>query len=257
IAGAAALLLERHPTRSPRQVKSALMSTAGPAFADTARTTEAPVLLEGAGLASLTAADDPKIFSDPQSLSFGDLNVNGGAQSRQLLVTVSDVGGGAGTWLAELAPQQTSDGASVGLPGPVQLGPGGTATFQVTASASDGAGPGDDYGFVVLRQGAIVRRLPYFFSVTRPRLPSAGVVPLRILQRGDTRKGQNRASVYRWPTAPFGTDLGYDGRPPVDESGAERVYSLDVKSKAVNAGVVVVAQSNRSLIDPWFLGALD
>ena len=36
VAGAAALLLERHPSWTPQQVKSALMSTAGPAFADSA-----------------------------------------------------------------------------------------------------------------------------------------------------------------------------------------------------------------------------
>ena len=49
VAGAAALLLQQHPSWSSAQVKSALMSTAGPAFDDTARTHEAPVLLEGAG----------------------------------------------------------------------------------------------------------------------------------------------------------------------------------------------------------------
>ena len=49
VAGAAALLLQRHPVWSAYQVKSALMSTAGAAWGDTNRTTEAPVLLEGAG----------------------------------------------------------------------------------------------------------------------------------------------------------------------------------------------------------------
>ncbi|MGH3130812.1 MAG: S8 family serine peptidase, partial [Gaiellaceae bacterium] len=96
IAGAAALLLQRHPTWTPKQVKSALMSTAGPAFDPTAPTGEAPVYLAGAGLARLTAADAPRIFTDPPSLSFRDLNVNAGAAGRPLLVTVSDAGSGAG-----------------------------------------------------------------------------------------------------------------------------------------------------------------
>ena len=59
VAGAAALLLERHPIWSAYQVKSALMSTAGPAWGDTNRTTEAPVLLEGAGLINVGRADTP------------------------------------------------------------------------------------------------------------------------------------------------------------------------------------------------------
>src|SRR5207237_1005131 len=85
IAGSAALLLQRHPSWTPKQVKSALMSTAGPAFSDTSRTTEASVLLEGAGLAWLPLADNPLVFTDPQSLSFGELNTVPGAQSQQLL----------------------------------------------------------------------------------------------------------------------------------------------------------------------------
>src|SRR5205823_9429585 len=43
VAGAAALLLQQHPNWTPANVKSALMSTAGPAWGDTARTQEAPV----------------------------------------------------------------------------------------------------------------------------------------------------------------------------------------------------------------------
>jgi minor extracellular serine protease Vpr len=80
VAGAAALLLQEHPGWSSGQVKSALMSTAGAAWSDTARTQEAPVLLEGAGLANVLAANDPKLFTDPQSLSFERIDVSTGAQ---------------------------------------------------------------------------------------------------------------------------------------------------------------------------------
>ena len=59
VTGAAALLLQRHPGWTPRQVKSALVSTAATAWADTARTTEAPVLLAGGGAANVAAADTP------------------------------------------------------------------------------------------------------------------------------------------------------------------------------------------------------
>src|SRR5581483_2557965 len=40
VAGAAALLLELHPRWTPAEVRSALVSTAGPAYADSARTQE-------------------------------------------------------------------------------------------------------------------------------------------------------------------------------------------------------------------------
>ena len=69
VAGAAALLLQRHPNWSA-QVKSALVSTAATAWADTARTTAAPVLTAGSGQVDLMAATDPKLFTDPVSLSY-------------------------------------------------------------------------------------------------------------------------------------------------------------------------------------------
>ena len=50
VAGVAALLTQRHPSWTPEQMKSALMSTAGPAFADTSLTQEASVIVQGAGL---------------------------------------------------------------------------------------------------------------------------------------------------------------------------------------------------------------
>ena len=46
--------------------------------------------VQGAGLVRTGAADTPLIFTDPQSLSFGYLDVNAGAASRTISVTVSD-----------------------------------------------------------------------------------------------------------------------------------------------------------------------
>ena len=43
VTGSVALLVELHPTWTPQQIKSALMTTAGPAWGNTARTQEAPV----------------------------------------------------------------------------------------------------------------------------------------------------------------------------------------------------------------------
>ncbi len=53
------------PTWTPAQVKSALMSTAGAAWGDTARTQEAPVLLEGAGLANVHGGRRPEGLHRP------------------------------------------------------------------------------------------------------------------------------------------------------------------------------------------------
>jgi minor extracellular serine protease Vpr len=257
VAGAAALLRELHPLWSPAQVKSALMSTAGPAFSDTGRSREAPVLLEGAGLAQLTAANDPRIFTAPQSLSFSYLDVTRGAASKPLLLAIDDAGGGAGTWQVTVVPQAASDGASLDVPATVTLAPGGQTYLPAVARALAEASPGDDYGHVVLTQGTVTRRVPYYFSVVKPALVGSPVVPLRRDQRGETSSGIDRARVYRWPAAPFGPSIVYAGSPGVDEPGAERVYSYDVRRPVVNFGVVAAPRTRGSLVDPWVLGSLD
>ena len=256
VAGAAALLLERHPTWGAPQVKSALMSTAGPASGDTAGTTEASVLLEGAGLINVGRADDPLIFTDAPSLSFHYLNVNRGSTSRPLLSTISDVGMGWGTWQVELQPQSATAGAMLDLPASITLSPGGDALLTAVARASASAVAGDDYGFIVLRKGDVTRRIPYEFTVERPGLESVEPVKLQELQVGDTRSGKSLANVYRWPAAPFGPAPSYVG-PPTDEDGAERLYVTELAQPAVNMGVAVILQSASSVIDPFFLGSRD
>ena len=269
VSGAAALLVQRHPTWTAPQVKSALMSTAGPAFGDTALTQEASVLIQGAGLVRVGSADRPLIFTDPQSLSFGYLPANAAnASSKVVSVTVSDAGDGAGTWTTEIQAQVASSGATVEA-APLTLAPGGSAVVQIVARAAASAVAGDNFGFVLLRRGNDVRRIPYAFSVTRSSLTGAQVTPLKALQSGDTRVGDDRARVYRWPTSPFSI-LGIFGvDPSVNDDGKEKVYSLDIPKQAVNAGVVVVRPatslnasitarlSSNQPIHPWFLGSLD
>ena len=256
VSGAVALLLQRHPGWTARQVKSALVSTAAPAWADTARTTEAPVLTAGSGNADVFAANDPKLFTDPVSLSFADLNVSKGGVSKSLLLAVSDAGDGAGTWSVEVRPQVQSSGVEVVVPGTVTVAPGGDVQVPITARAASDASVGEAYGFLVLRRGDVVRKVPYAMLVTRPGLESVPVLPLRRFQSGDTRRGVSRAAAYRYPAAAFGPAPSYFGA-PVNEDGAERLYRIRIDEPAVNVGAAVVASSEGSLVHPWLLGSPD
>ena len=256
VAGAAALIRQRHRNWTAQQVKSAFMLTAGPAWANSARTVEAPVLLQGAGMINIPAADDPKLFAQPASLSYGDLNVNRGPQSRQLIVALQDAGGGEGVWTIEVQPQSSSQGAAVDVQPAIALAPGGGAQLSVVARANADAAIGDNYGFVVLRKDTIVRRIPYAFFVTRPQLEGAPTIPLRRFQEGDTVTGPSRANVYRFPAAAFGPAPDYFG-PPTNEIGAEKVYVTSVNRRVANIGVAVEAATSAARIDPWLLGSLD
>jgi hypothetical protein len=252
VSGSAALLLQLHPAWTPEQVKSALVSTAGPAWGDTARTTEAPVPLEGGGLVSLPAANDPQLFTDPVSLSFGDLDTTRGAASDALLVRLTDAGDGAGTWTVQLLPQSATPQTSVDVPGTITVPPGGEADLPVVARAGAGAARGEDYGFVVLTRGSTTRRIPYLFVVTRPALAGVTATPLKGFQTGDTRTGVDRVDTYRYPSAPFGNN---PDQPPMDETGAEHLYRVDVQQPVFNVGVSIWSSTAGSQIDPWMLGA--
>jgi minor extracellular serine protease Vpr len=256
VAGAAALLLERHPTWSPRTVKSALVSTAGTAWADTARTQAASVLLSGSGLVNVQAADTPLVVIDPVSLSFGDLNVRGGGRRASRLLSIADADGGAGTWTVQVQPQSASSGAAIEVPASVTVAPGGIAQIAVTATAAGTAAAGDNYGFILLRRGATVRKIAYAFFVTRPGLAAITPLRLRRFQVGDTARGFSNTSVYRFPSFPFGPPPDYVGK-PMDEKGAETLYVLRVDEAVANAGVAVVAAGQGALIHPWLLGTPD
>jgi minor extracellular serine protease Vpr len=256
VAGAAALLLQHHPGWTPEQVKSALMQTAGPAWADSARTQEAPTLLEGAGLADIPAADDPRLFVAPQSLSFGDVNVSTRAQVSSLLLTVTDAGNGGGNWNVAVSPQAQSTGVSIDVAGFVALAPGGDAAVPVTVKASADATTGLNYGFVTLTNGTVTRRVPYAFLVERPALANVAAVPLQKLQSGSTKTGTNHVTQYCCPSQPFGPPPTYFGA-PMNESGTEHLYTTLIENPVANFGVSVLAASAGSIVDPWVLGSKD
>lgn len=257
VAGAAALLRQRHRDWTVRQLKSALMSTAGAAWGNTARTQEASALLEGAGLVNVLAADDPKLFTQPASLSFGDLRAGTSAVSKQLLLSLRDAGDGSGTWSVELRPQSASSGAAIDVPSVVAIAPGGGTDVPVTVRGDGNAAAGDNVGFLVLRRGAVTRRVPYAFFVTRPALATAPVKRLRRVQGGSTRGRRSLTETYRFPAAPFGHPPDYGVAPPMRQDGAERVFEIRLRKRVLNFGASVVTSSRDSLITPFVLGAKD
>lgn len=255
VAGSAALLVQLHPDWTPQQVKSALVSTAGTAWADTARTQEAPVTLGGAGLVDLPRATDPLVLTEPVSLSFGELNVNRGSDGEGLLARITDAGGGAGLWQVQVSPQQSTAGATVVVPPVVVVPAGGEGDLAAVARAGSGAAAGENFGFIVLRQGAVTRKIPYEFFVGRPQLELMQPKQLKKFQLGETITGPSRVSTYCCPAAPFGPPPDYNVGPPMEESGAETLYVTSIDKPVANLGVAVESASAGSVVNPWFLGS--
>jgi subtilisin family serine protease len=229
VAGAAALLKERHPTWTPAQIKSALVQTGSPV-----RTPAGPETVatrEGGGRITLTRADVPLLFAAPTSLSFG-LVRPGTSVART--VTLTDAGGGAGVWNVAAVVQQGP--ASVTAPPTV------TVPGQLTVTAVAGAASGDAPGFVVLTRGADSRRVPFWMGVSDPKLAGEPRTALARpgLYRGTTAGKPARVTTYRYPA---------DGE---EYAGPETVYRVAVGSAVANFGVVVL--SGRAIPHVVFAG---
>ncbi len=239
VAGAAALLLQRHPGWTPAQVKSALVLTGDPAYSGTARTTEAPTTREGGGVINIPRANTPLIFDAPTTVSFALMRRSTTATRS---VTLTDAGGGAGAWGVFVAQQDPEEGVTVTAPTTVTV-PG---QLQLSAAVGTSAAESDQTGFVVLTQGSNVRRIPYWFRVTAPKL---GTEPSTLLARpgvysGNTSGKASLVSAYRYPDAPSGigvkTALG----------GPEQVFRVHSSGVVANFGVAVISHAPGVTVTP-------
>ena len=236
VAGAAAVLKQRHPSWTVAQIKSALESTGDPVHPAAAKG-EVATTREGGGRIDLVRADNPLIFTDPTGLSFG-LVGRGATATRQL--ATSDAGGGAAPWTVAIEPQSTPQGATLTATPTVVAGLPVTVSLAVTPNAAEG----EATGFVALTRGTDVRRVPYWFHVEAPRLAAepVKVIPGAGVYHGDTRGKKSLVSTYRYPESGPGitTALG----------GPEQVFELKLKRVVANIGAVVVTSSTGVRVTP-------
>ena len=244
VAGAAALLQQRHPTWTVAQVKSALVSTGNPVLARSSQQVEALSTREGGGSVNLPKADAPLLFTEPSGLSFGFLKPGASAVGR---VALADAGGGAGAWSVAVEQQTAPAGATVTAPA-VATVPG---ELVVTATAAPLASQGEAAGHIVLVRGTDRRRIPYWFRVTAPAL--ARHRPTRLSRtgtyRGSTRGKPALVDSYRYPEDP--TELGI----PRFLRGPEQVFRLRLPRPVANFGVAVTA--GKRTIEPRIVRAGD
>ena len=224
VAGAAALLQQRHPSWTVAQIKSALVQTGQPVLRGAV---EAESTRQGGGTVDLVRADTPLLFAAPTGLSFGHVLPGGSAVGR---VTLTDAGGGAGPWTVSASLQQAAAGVSFVL---------STATVPgelvVTAIAAPGAVQGSRTGFVELTRGADRRRIPYWLRVSAPALAAAQTTPLRRTgtYKGNTRGRPALVESYRYPEDPRGFGV------PRTLPGPEQVFRVSLRRPVANFGVAV------------------
>ena len=226
VAGAAALLRQRHRGWTVEQIKSALVLTGKPVLGPGGA--EADTTREGGGTIDLVRADRPLVFASPTSLAFGFV-APGGTTPRQ--IALSDAGGGAGEWTVSTTLQQPAAGVSVTIP-PVVTVPG---PLPIAATATPAATEATHTGFVVLQRGSDRRRMPFWFRVAAPKLGLEPTTPLTRTgtYQGDTRGRPALVSSYRYPddARGFGVERSL--------LGPEQVFRVSITQPVANFGVAV------------------
>jgi subtilisin family serine protease len=245
VAGAAALLKQRHPTWTVAQIKSALVLTGNPVLA---HGSEVPPTREGGGMIWLPRADQPLVFASPTSFSLGYLN-RGRSVSVQRRVTLTDAGGGAGAWNVSLKRMVSGRGVSVSAPASVTVP--GSLTLRATATRR--ASAADSTGFVVLVRGGDTRRIPYWLHVSARALSRERVTRLHRqgTYRGNTRRGRRLVSSYRFPSG--ASSLGLRAH----LFGPEQVFRFTLRGRVANAGARVVSEASGVSISPRLVRAGD
>jgi subtilisin family serine protease len=241
VAGAAAVLRQRHPTWTPEEIKSALVLTGVPIH--NGGTAEVNPLREGGGRIDLVRADQPLVFADPTSISFGLLEPGATAQRT---VRLADAGGGAGVWNVTLSVAGTP------LAVPAQATAPGL--LSVRAHVLPGTREGEMTGFVILSNGSDRRRIPFWLRVERPRLRLDRQVAL--VRPGEyaanTSLGAARVSSYRYPDiVPGHTTF------PVRLTGPEVVYRVHIRRPTANFGVAVIARNPGVQVEPRVVRGAD
>ncbi len=245
VAGAAALLAQRHPTWTADQIKSALVQTGVDAVDE--RSGIVGPQFQGGGVVSLQQADRPLVFADPTGLSFG--LVRPGSVVRGA-IHLEDAGGGAGTWqIVETRALASTAGGTLVLPASVDVP--GTLTYEVVVPAT--ARRGDLTGYIELRNGADIRRVPFWGRVSVNAL--ARHRPLTLARTGlhsGTTAGQPAlVSRYRYPDNPRGIGV------TTVLSGPERVYRIRLTKRVANFGVVVIRRGPGSRVEPRVVAEVD
>ena len=243
VAGAAAVLKERHPAWTVEQIKSALELTGDPVHASAAGD-EVAATREGGGRIDLARADNPLIFTDPTGLSFG-LVKRGETATQQL--AVADAGGGPAPWNVSVQTQGMPHGAAL-VPASDVVVPGTSVALTLTVAAD--AAEGEATGFVVLARGSDVRRVPFWFHVEIPQL---GLEPHGTIKRagvygGDTAGKKSLVSSYRYPDR--GLACNCRTGVPTDLGGPEQVFQFVLRRPVANFGAVVVSHARGVRVAP-------
>ncbi len=163
MAGAAALVKQRHPDYTAAQVRSALMNTASSIVQTDDSGNPVDVRSTGAGLLDVSAAANVTVTIVPSSISFGNLGSTSLPKTQQLQFTNN--GSATVSLTATVSAAVASSGASVQLDSAtLTLTPGGSGQINVVLKGSLPSA-GSYSGAVHVQGPGVALTIPYLYTV--------------------------------------------------------------------------------------------
>lgn len=173
VAGAAALVKQLHPTWTPAQVKSALISSASSdVFTSANKSALTGVLAMGAGRVDLARAASVTATFSPASISLGINKLKKKDVSLSQDLVVNNAGNSQNTYTFSVQPLDTGDGvvASLASPATVSLAPGQSGTVKLNIAAAKSAAKRDYTGLVIVTDSSgQTFHLPYWVRFVKKK----------------------------------------------------------------------------------------
>lgn len=153
VSGAAAILVQQHPTWSPAQVKAALMGSA-------VSTPDIAVFAQGAGRIDVSRAVGQRVLADPPGVSFGRQEFPHG-DDEVLIRTVSYANNGAEDLTLSLSLQGGPAGMFTVSAEAIAVPAGGTAKVTLTADTRIAVPDGKYGGYLTARGAGVSVSTPF------------------------------------------------------------------------------------------------
>ncbi|BDC51361.1 hypothetical protein F183_A36770 [Bryobacterales bacterium F-183] len=176
VAGAAALLLQKHPEAIPVDIKSALINTANNTVVDPGRDGNARVKAVGAGKLDVENALRTNVTVDPPTISFGLPNRNGYPSGA---LEFYNWGTTSVTLSLSIERRDTDSRATVALSSTsLTLAPDRVGSVNVGINLNSAPLAGSYEGAIIVRGAGTTLRIPYLYLMDAATPQIANFVPV-------------------------------------------------------------------------------
>ncbi|MDR6226907.1 S8 family serine peptidase [Desmospora profundinema] len=207
VAGAAALIKQKHPNWKPRDVKASLANHAQPLKnVDNKRY---PVLTQGAGMIQIPKAIQAETLIVPSNLSFGLLQPNSGVAEISRTAEVKNVSNKKKTYRTHVSLEKGKSKIQVEVPNRFTVNANRSAELPITMKVDTSLKRGTYSGVLTLKDGKKSMRLPFTVLVDPkgyPLVNGFSISPMLFSPNGDGKQDTALISYYL-PVQPESLDL--------------------------------------------------